>query len=170
MSDVVAANIRAYRVVRHLSQEDLASWMRKLEHATWTSSTVSEVERGNRNVTIDELLALAFMLNAELVDLLDATGLDRRTTTPIDLGPGGTIGAAGVSHWLRGIVRIVTEGPNRWDLDEVEGHRAEYEEARRSFDPIRARSTEAAGLPERQDVDTTKTRADRRREWNKEQR
>jgi transcriptional regulator with XRE-family HTH domain len=43
----------------------------------WRQVTVSEVERGPRNVTVSELLALAFALGTTIEQLLDTRGPER---------------------------------------------------------------------------------------------
>lgn len=43
----------------------------------WRQVTVSEVERGHRNVTVAELLALAFALGTTIEQLLDPRGPER---------------------------------------------------------------------------------------------
>jgi len=53
-----------------MTQEDLAEQMCHLRHAR-TRATVSEVERGDRNVTVDELGSLTVALGALLSELLD---------------------------------------------------------------------------------------------------
>jgi transcriptional regulator with XRE-family HTH domain len=53
--EVLGANIRAYRLLKELEQEDLAARMRLHAHP-WRRATVSEVERARRNVTVPELV------------------------------------------------------------------------------------------------------------------
>lgn len=60
--EVDAAVGRALRCWRSLGgwiQEDIAADMRAAGFGTWSRATVSEIERGNRNVTCGELVALA---------------------------------------------------------------------------------------------------------------
>ena len=57
-SDALAANVRAYRVLRRMTQDELAARMTQLGHC-WGRSTVSAVEGGGRNVSVDELFGLA---------------------------------------------------------------------------------------------------------------
>jgi len=51
-SDALAANLRAYRLLRHLTQDGMAALMAQLGHG-WGRSTVSAVEGKSRNVTVD---------------------------------------------------------------------------------------------------------------------
>jgi transcriptional regulator with XRE-family HTH domain len=62
-------HIRHWRQREHHRQRDLADRMREHGHP-WYDSTVSLVEAGHRNITIDELAALAFILRQRPVDLL----------------------------------------------------------------------------------------------------
>jgi transcriptional regulator with XRE-family HTH domain len=75
--ETVAGNVRAYRHLRSLSQADLARRMYSLGMFPWSRVTVSEVERGQRNVTVAELLALAFVLDTTIEQLLDTRGPER---------------------------------------------------------------------------------------------
>lgn len=56
-------------------------------HDNWSRATVSEVERGGRTVTVDELLALAMVLGVTIGDLLDPAGVDGRATEDLDFTP-----------------------------------------------------------------------------------
>lgn len=65
----VGHNLRVYRADRGFQQEDIAVRMAS-PHPTWKRTTVSQIERGHRAVTVDELLDLAVILEVEMVDLL----------------------------------------------------------------------------------------------------
>lgn len=78
VEDVLAANVRGFRLLRDLEQADVAERMNNLGHR-WTPATVSEVERGRRNVTVPELLALVLALQASVDQLLDPRGPERRS-------------------------------------------------------------------------------------------
>jgi transcriptional regulator with XRE-family HTH domain len=84
-SDALAANLRAYRLLRHLTQDELASRMTHLDHG-WGRSTVSAVESRSRNVTVDELFGLALSLGATIGQLLDPEGPDRSRRLSLDVG------------------------------------------------------------------------------------
>lgn len=73
-AEVLAANVRDYRQLRGLSQEQLAQKMAELGHP-WTAGIVGFVERGDRNVTVDELVGLAFCLGFHPGKLLDPAGV-----------------------------------------------------------------------------------------------
>jgi transcriptional regulator with XRE-family HTH domain len=76
VADTVADNVRAFRQLRDLDQVALARRMNVLGIG-WRQVTVSEVERGPRNVTVSELLALAFALGTTIEQLLDTRGPER---------------------------------------------------------------------------------------------
>ncbi len=76
VAEVVAGNVRAFRQLRDIDQAALARRMNALGIG-WRQVTVSEVERGPRNVTVSELLALAFALGTTIEQLLDPRGPER---------------------------------------------------------------------------------------------
>ena len=84
-SDALAANLRAYRLLRHLTQDGLATQMASLNHG-WGRSTVSAVEGRARNVTVDELFGLALCLGVTIGELLDPEGPDRSRRLSLDVG------------------------------------------------------------------------------------
>lgn len=84
-SDALAANLRAYRLLRHLTQDGLAAQMNQLGHG-WGRSTVSAVEGRLRNVTVDELFGLALCLGLTVGQLLDPAGPDQSRRMSLDVG------------------------------------------------------------------------------------
>jgi transcriptional regulator with XRE-family HTH domain len=72
----VADNVRAFRQLRGIDQATLAQRIESLGIA-WRQVTVSEIERSERNVTVAELLALAFVLETTIEQLLDPRGPER---------------------------------------------------------------------------------------------
>jgi transcriptional regulator with XRE-family HTH domain len=76
VAETVAGNVRAFRQLRGMDQADLARRMYSLS-MSWSRVTVSEVERGQRNVTVAELLKLAFALGTTIEQLLDTRGPER---------------------------------------------------------------------------------------------
>jgi transcriptional regulator with XRE-family HTH domain len=74
--ETVAENVRAYRQLRGMDQSGLADRMRWLG-IPWRQVTVSEVERGERNVTAAELPWLVFALGTTIEQLLDTRGPER---------------------------------------------------------------------------------------------
>ena len=69
LGEVVADNVRGQRSQRRLSQDSLAERIGWLGHS-WSRATVSEVERNERTVTLDEFLALALVLGTRPDQLL----------------------------------------------------------------------------------------------------
>jgi transcriptional regulator with XRE-family HTH domain len=106
MGDVLADNLRAARRRSYMSQEDVARAMREVGHG-WAQNTVSVVERGARNVTVNELLHLAVALRTSVPDLLDPMSV---TEGPVRVG-GTSLPAAAVRAWIRGA--LVPEVLNR---------------------------------------------------------
>jgi transcriptional regulator with XRE-family HTH domain len=111
ITDVVADNLRAYRLIGRLDQTDVAKGMRVFGHR-WGQSTVAQVERGQRNVTVDELLGLVAVLDVTIGDLLDPTGPAGRDERPLDYGP-AAISAEQARDWIRGKIRLRLERDGR---------------------------------------------------------
>jgi transcriptional regulator with XRE-family HTH domain len=84
-SDALAANLRAYRLLRNLTQDGLAARMTHVGHG-WGRSTVSAVEGRTRNVTVDEMFGLALSLGVTIGQLLDPEGPDRTRRLSLDVG------------------------------------------------------------------------------------
>jgi transcriptional regulator with XRE-family HTH domain len=104
LSDVLAANVRAHRLLRRLEQSDVAERMNSLGHP-WVQQTVSGVERGQRNLTVDEILGLCLVFGAKLGELLDPTGPDGRNSEQLDYGP--AVLDPGLAYaWLAGDERL----------------------------------------------------------------
>jgi len=90
VADALADNIRAYRDLSRLEQADVAERMQKLGQS-WRRVTVSEVERGRRNVTVVELLSLALLFGVTIGELLDPRRPDQRSVPGVmmlTIGPG----------------------------------------------------------------------------------
>jgi transcriptional regulator with XRE-family HTH domain len=77
VADVLASNVRRFRLLRGMDQATLARHMVRLRH-DWRQVTVSEVETGRRNVTAPELVALVLALGATVQQLLDPRGPERK--------------------------------------------------------------------------------------------
>jgi transcriptional regulator with XRE-family HTH domain len=127
LADVLADNVRDLRVLRRQTQEQLATNMRRLTQDTWSAVTVSDVEHAKRTVSVDELVALALILDTSVVDLLDPTGVEGRHTAPVDIGTNGHVGAAGLRAWLRGVIRVHAAGPASYTVTPVPGRDDEYD-------------------------------------------
>jgi transcriptional regulator with XRE-family HTH domain len=123
--EIVAENVRTWRGVRRLSQAQLAARMSSLGHR-WTESIVGFVERGQRNVTVDEYIGLHFAL--ELDDfgaLLDPLGIegemrpygpyDKIDAPGLDYGGPEPLPAEYISRWRHG--RVTARGV--WTNDRI---------------------------------------------------
>lgn len=114
-SEILAENMRTWRGIRRLSQAQLAARMSGLGHR-WTESIVGFVERGERNVTVDEYVGLEIALDIEdFGGLLDPYGIHGATARwqhvpemanapAVDVGANVPIPARLANGWLRGDV------------------------------------------------------------------
>lgn len=85
LAEVVADNLRDWRALRRLSQREVAERMGHFGYS-WSTATVSEIERLGRVVDVNELLCLAMALETSLPDLLDPAGVDGRHGESLDYG------------------------------------------------------------------------------------
>ena len=92
VAQIVAANVAAYRKAADppMRQADLASRMRALGHPSWSQATASIVETAQRNISPDELLALAIALETTVPDLLDPAGIAGTDERHVALLPAGS--------------------------------------------------------------------------------
>jgi transcriptional regulator with XRE-family HTH domain len=102
----VATNVAAYRSFHRLSQTDLAEAMRAFGHPKWTRSTVSAVERAERQITLDELPALAICLGLPPMGLLDPGALPTGDERDLDYGTGRRIAYPLARAWITGTVQL----------------------------------------------------------------
>src|SRR5690242_11808925 len=65
IQDVLASNLRRLRIARHLSLSELA------RATSMSKATLSSIENGRANPTVDTLSALAAALRVPVVELLD---------------------------------------------------------------------------------------------------
>ena len=84
-SVVLVENLSAYRVLRRMTQEELAARMTELGHEM-TRSTVSAIEGLDRNVSVDEMFSLAICVGVTVGRLLDPTGPDHSRSVGLDVG------------------------------------------------------------------------------------
>ena len=73
--DVVRRRVAALRRKKGKSQADLAEDMNRLGFPNWSRFSVSTLERGERRISIDELVAIAMALGEPINALLDPVGL-----------------------------------------------------------------------------------------------
>jgi transcriptional regulator with XRE-family HTH domain len=78
VDQLVGSNVRKIRTFRGAQQVTIAARMVP-SHPQWTRQTVGEVERGNRSVTVGELVDLASILDVTatllLAEELDVTAV-----------------------------------------------------------------------------------------------
>jgi transcriptional regulator with XRE-family HTH domain len=105
--------------------------MRKLRHP-WTQATVSQVERGQRNLTVDELVGLSIVFGLSLNELLDPVPVGGGPPPALDIGLPVPLPPDIVRRWSTGAsifldpeirdgkpgIRVTAVG--RWDDQEEE--------------------------------------------------
>lgn len=140
-SDALAANVRAYRLLRHTTQDELAARMKHLGHG-WGRSTVSAVEGRGRNISVDELFGLAASFGVTIGQLFDPTGPDhsRKLSFNVgvtDRGVPRSVGSDDAQLWgsSRAVVRLCHDG-KEFALDVADELPAA---ARRKLDVLRAK-------------------------------
>jgi transcriptional regulator with XRE-family HTH domain len=103
LSQIVGKRVSDSRRVAKLSLDTVAERMQVLGHTSWRRQTVAQVESATRNVTVDELIALAAALWTTVAFLL----------SPIPLG----------SDWQRerGNVSVDVGGLEPLNADALEG-------------------------------------------------
>jgi transcriptional regulator with XRE-family HTH domain len=106
LTQTLATNLVRLRAERNRSQRSLAEDMRLVGGHKWTDVTVSNVERGDRSVSVDELGALAVILGASPVDLLTPLA-------DVKVGPDAVIEKELFAAWLEGF------GTLRFDAGKV---------------------------------------------------
>jgi transcriptional regulator with XRE-family HTH domain len=129
LSDAVAEKVRGYRLLRRLKQDDVADGMRGLRHHTWTRQTVSDVERVQRNLTVDELVGLSIVLELSLNELLDPVPVGGGPPPALDVGLPVAIPPDMVRHWSAGASLFLDKeaGSDKARITAV-GHLADQEE------------------------------------------
>ncbi len=90
IDEVLGGNVRAFRLLRLLEQASVAERMRYFGHG-WSQSTVAQVERGHRNVTVPELVSLTLALDVTIDQLLDPRGPERRIGPDLALARGANL-------------------------------------------------------------------------------
>ena len=109
LSDAIAEKVRAYRLLRRMKQDDVADRMRELRHHTWTRQTVSDVERVQRNLTVDELVGLSIVFELKLNELLDPVPVDGGPPPALDIGLPVPIPSDIVRDWSAGASIFLTK-------------------------------------------------------------
>lgn len=151
LSEVVADTIRAVRVLRRMSQSDLADEMRRLGHETWSRAAVSDVERYGRRVSLDELASLAVVLRippGKLLDPFDLPPGGGDWLADIDVGTPTPIPAGLVAFWASGELTVGVEPDGGLWLD---WHTAAAQQA--AEQAIKAQKAAIADLSESDDAE-----------------
>jgi len=104
--DVLAGNLRAFRLLRSLEQGEVATRMNRLGHE-WRRATVSHAERGHRNVTVAELVSLTLVLDVTVAQLLDPRGPERREGPDLALVSGVALSPVGSDEVIADNVTLV---------------------------------------------------------------
>jgi len=119
--DVVADNLRAARARARLKQDDVAERMRSLGFDTWSRATVSEIERRNRGVAVDELVTLAVVFGTPIATLLDH---QQPEVTPADIDDAPDRGTGLAMHAVDRVLRGGTVFTDWQGNDQLVGTRA----------------------------------------------
>lgn len=124
-SSILAENVRCYRILRGMTQSELAARMTVLGHG-WSRSMVSGIEGNKRSVTIDELFGLAINFGVTIGRLLDPSGPDGSREIGLDLGLGPSGHSSPLPTHLarlvaesRAVVRLVEDGTGMIGIDMV---------------------------------------------------
>jgi transcriptional regulator with XRE-family HTH domain len=105
---VIAARVKELRKARGYTAAQLAEKMKE-QHFDWDRFTVQNLESGRRKaVTVEEWLALAYVLDVAPIHLMVPTEDDERfyAVTPEDATP-----ANEAREWIRGRTHIVGRDP-----------------------------------------------------------
>lgn len=82
LQQVVAKNVRQLRHEKNLRQEDVATAARR-SGLRWTGVTVTQLESGNRSITMEEFVLLPMMLRCTLADLVEHDDLVQITESAL---------------------------------------------------------------------------------------
>jgi transcriptional regulator with XRE-family HTH domain len=113
----IAANIRRERRIREWAQPDVAARMGLLGYP-WIQRTVSDVERHNRDLTVDEVGALAVVFGVPFAELVDPRGPDRQESAEPFVGL-GNVTVSQAAEWLAGerTIRVVQDNDGKLRLE-----------------------------------------------------
>lgn len=150
VSDTVAANIRETRKGCGWKPADLAARCAELGAAGITENVIENIESGRRgpggerrrDVTVDELLALAYALDIAPVHLI--TGLDDEAQLPVS--PERSVSATRARQWIRGLSPVPGVNRHRYELNVPASERdttwfvvpSDYEGAARALEAAQA--------------------------------
>lgn len=104
-AEVVSANVKRLRTEQNLGLRALADRLESIRPSI-KHSTVDAIERGTRRVDVDDLVALALVLNTSPIGLLLPHGNDPAELVPV--GKNNKVPAERFWRWLRGEASVVT--------------------------------------------------------------
>lgn len=107
--EVLARNVRGLRSRKGIGQKSLAARMRDLGYTAWFTQTVGKAERGERRITSEEVLGLAYALEVTVRQLLSPQPDDKRVQLP----NGESVEVLSVQRMLEGS----NDGAITWDGD-----------------------------------------------------
>lgn len=108
--EVLARNVRGLRSRKGIGQKSLATRMRALGYTAWFTQTVGKAERGERRITSEEVLGLAYALEVTVRQLLSPQPDDKRVGLP----NGESVDVLSVLRMLAGS----TDGAITWNGDD----------------------------------------------------
>lgn len=107
LAGIVADNLKRLREEANWAQSEVADAMTRLGFESWVRLTVTDVERANRRLSLEELLGLAVLFGVPMLQLLipaDNTRLEWHTgdlassaVLELLIGQGGVLGSGGVT-------------------------------------------------------------------------
>jgi hypothetical protein len=104
---VLAANFRAARARAGLGQELTAARMRALGFAEWRYQTVGVAEKGKRRLTAEEVMALAWVFDVTVFELMKPP----ESAGPVEFPSGERIAA----HSVAASIGAYNDGAVTWD-------------------------------------------------------
>lgn len=123
LQKVVGENVKRVRTERHMLQEEIASAARNAG-LKWSGVTLTQIEKGNRSISAEELLLLAVILDEPLSELLHYPEIDVELTETMLL-PSTVLRALASSESRPSELQDIDESlqwrpiPNlEWELDE----------------------------------------------------
>ena len=121
-SEIVRYSIPRLRRIRRLSQRNLVARL-KANGGTWSQAKLHRVEAGERTLSLDDTLELAYALNTSPTALIDGTHLPSHDLL-VAITPTHAAAARRLRGWLRG--RDPLEPPPRSPLSERQQRAREY--------------------------------------------
>ena len=101
---ILGRNVAAARGRARLSQSAAADRMRALGHAQWQQQVVANVERGGRRLLATEVMALAWVLETSITNLMRPTEDDGLVRLPCGaVIDGGSIALLAAGHNDHGV-------------------------------------------------------------------